>query len=173
MGSQWNSDHMCDDGINEVIENFQEGIGKIIRAELHKCTTASVSQTAKVLENLFDGWESLWENVVIEIDGRMEEVKDETGDSLIEAGEYVTTEHYDILECEKNEIEAERDDLLVKAEEIDEKNQEISDLEDKINVISMDGEDYTWIPSRKCMVSKTGRVFTVQEVDDCSVSANM
>ncbi len=186
----WNSDHMCDDGVQEVVDGLTKafmdfvvdkvqgfsffdivGFGTIIHGdgeipERHRNFRDAVQDAIMGLgvdtgQSMCETLEPAFERVVSAIDEQMEEVRVQAGRDLTDSGDYV---YIDDVPADQSE---EVDELGYKVDELETEIEELK--ENGTRTVHLHGhvEPFSWNEGRQLFVCpKTGQAYKLVESDE-------
>lgn len=189
--SKWNADHMCDEGIQEVVNDLLKEVRHQIREAFDKAKVQNDVLASIIVDTVAGEDENTLEkalvNIVTAVDEQMQTVSEDVLQKIEESGDYISIdclddqyidrEEHDRELAEKDEeissLELDKDEEMASLEsQIYDMENQISDLEDKIeegSTVHPSGhlEPLTWVPGRELFVDpRTGRTYKLVETKE-------
>lgn len=148
MAENWNSDNMCDEGVQEVVDGLTKAFLDFVVGKVQGLTPEDIQNLIDCLtsgaifpdgqknfrdsvqdaiigidggQGISESLESAFESVVSSIDGQMEEVKNEARIEFEDSGDYVHIEN--VPQDQSDEV----DSLESRVEDLEEENSNLED----------------------------------------------
>lgn len=158
MSHTWNSEHCCEDGIETAYDRLQGDVASLIRNAIDDVIPSEMDADCDDLKRIGT---SVAEHVKENLAFAMESIVSDVDDHITSLKDRWEKDRYDCYTWE---------DMNEKDEEIDELTKTVQELEDKDGEITVDGEQFRFIPESGVFCSHSGRILTLEDAGDMMVN---